>query len=43
VFTHDGAGSFDGGAPFASDARLTSAVLVGLDLAVARLFVDADD
>ena len=43
VFTNDGAGSFDGGTPIASEARLTSAVLDGLDVAVARLFVDADE
>lgn len=43
VFSNDGAGSFDGGTPIASEAQLTSGVLVGLDVAVARLFVDADE
>jgi len=43
VFSSDGAGGFDAGKSIETDGRLTSQVLVGLDVVVARLFVDADD
>jgi Uma2 family endonuclease len=43
VFAHDGVGAFDDGTVLASDAVLTSRVLVELAVPVARLFVDADE
>lgn len=43
VFRPDASGAYDGGTPLASDERLGSTVLDGLDVGVAELFVDADD